>query len=96
MSRIVLYALGRNNGLAKKFTQSFPYQGIFLTQGVNRGFLHCKQILYHLSYIGSHTVSILQDKILVCFTSKSFTWGLLLTGGGTTFAAMMGQAGRGV
>ena len=25
-------------------------QGIFLTQELNRGLLHCMQILYHLSY----------------------------------------------
>ena len=25
-------------------------QGIFLTQELNRGFLHCRQILYQLSY----------------------------------------------
>ena len=28
-------------------------QGIFLTQGLNPGLLHCKQILYHLSHQGS-------------------------------------------
>ena len=28
-------------------------QGIFLTQGSNLGFLHCRQILYHLSHQGS-------------------------------------------
>ena len=28
-------------------------QGIFLTQGTNRGLLHCRQILYHLSHQGS-------------------------------------------
>ena len=28
-------------------------QGIFLTQGLNAGLLHCKQILYHLSHQGS-------------------------------------------
>ena len=28
-------------------------QGIFPTQGLNRGFLHCRQILYHLSHQGS-------------------------------------------
>ena len=28
-------------------------QGIFLTQESNRGFLHCRQILYQLSYQGS-------------------------------------------
>ena len=30
-------------------------QGIFLTQGSNPGLLHCRQILYHLSYQGSPT-----------------------------------------
>ena len=28
-------------------------QGIFLTQELNRGLLHCRWILYHLSYEGS-------------------------------------------
>ena len=28
-------------------------QAIFLMQGLNRGLLHCRQILYHLSYQGS-------------------------------------------
>ena len=28
------------------------FQGIFLTQGSNPGFLHCRQILYHLSHQG--------------------------------------------
>ena len=28
-------------------------QGIFPTQGLNRGLLHCKRILYQLSYQGS-------------------------------------------
>ena len=28
-------------------------QGIFPTQGSNPGLLHCRQILYHLSYQGS-------------------------------------------
>ena len=28
----------------------FLLQGIFLTQGSNLGLLHCRQILYHLSY----------------------------------------------
>ena len=30
------------------------FQGIFPTQGLNLGVLHCRQILYHLSYPGSH------------------------------------------
>ena len=29
------------------------FQGIFLTQGSNVGLLHCRQILYHLSYQGN-------------------------------------------
>ena len=28
-------------------------QGIFLTQGSNPGFLHCRKILYHMSHQGS-------------------------------------------
>ena len=31
----------------------FLLQGIFLTQGLNPGLLHCRQILYHLSHQGS-------------------------------------------
>ena len=31
-------------------------QGIFLIQDLNRGLLHCRQILYQLSYHGSHKV----------------------------------------
>ena len=31
----------------------FPSPGIFPTQGSNPGLLHCRQILYHLSYQGS-------------------------------------------
>ena len=39
---------GKNTGLG---CHSF-LQGIFLTQGSNRGLLHCRQILYHLSHQG--------------------------------------------
>ena len=31
----------------------FLLQGIFLTQGLNPGLLHCRQRLYHLSHQGS-------------------------------------------
>ena len=31
----------------------FPSPGIFLTQGLNQGLLHCRWILYHLSHRGS-------------------------------------------
>ena len=39
----------KNNGVGCHFL----LQGIFLTQGLNRGLLHCRQILYHLSPQGS-------------------------------------------
>ena len=32
-------------------------QGIFTTQGSNTGLLHCRQILYQLSYQGSHRIT---------------------------------------
>ena len=38
----------KNNGVACHFL----LQGIFLTQELNPGFLHCRQILYRLSYKG--------------------------------------------
>ena len=40
---------GQNTGVG-----SFSLlQGIFPTQELNQGLLHCRQILYHLSYQGS-------------------------------------------
>ena len=33
-------------------------QDIFLTQGLNPGLLHCRQILYHLSFQGSRGCSV--------------------------------------
>ena len=40
---------GKNPGVACHFL----LQEIFLTQGLNPGILHCRQILYHLSHQGS-------------------------------------------
>ena len=37
---------GKNTGVGCHF----HLQGIFLTQGLNLGFLHCIRILYHLSH----------------------------------------------
>ena len=34
---------GRNTGVGCHFL----LQGIFWTQGLNRGLLHCRQVLYH-------------------------------------------------
>ena len=42
----VTYILGKNTGVSCHFLP----QGIFPTQGSNPGFLHCRHILYHLSY----------------------------------------------
>ena len=37
---------GKNTGVGSHFL----LQGIFLTQGLSLGLLHCRQILYHLNY----------------------------------------------
>ena len=44
-------------------------QGIFLTQESNLGLLHCRQILYHLSYQGSKSRSFSGIPLVsVCFS----------------------------
>ena len=40
---------GSNTGVGSHFLP----QGIFPTQGLNLGLLHCRQILYYLSHQGS-------------------------------------------
>ena len=45
---------GKNTGLGCHFL----LQGIFETQGLNLGLLHCRQILYHLSHQGSPSESV--------------------------------------
>ena len=37
------------------YPEACPFQGIFLTQGLNLDLLHCRWILDHLSYQGSLT-----------------------------------------
>ena len=39
----------------------------FLTQGTNLGLLHCRQILYHLSYQGSPVHSMGFDKCILTY-----------------------------
>ena len=46
---------GKNTGVDCHFL----LQGIFLTQGLNLGLLHCRQTLYHLSHQGSPPIYIL-------------------------------------
>ena len=40
------------------------FQGIFLIQGLNRGLLHCRQILYHLSHQRNSKVA--QSYLTLC------------------------------
>ena len=40
---------GKNTGVGSHSL----FQWVFLTQGSNLGFLHCRQILYRLSHLGS-------------------------------------------
>ena len=42
-------SLGKSSGVGCQFL----LQGVFPTQGLNLGLLHCRQILYHLSHQGS-------------------------------------------
>ena len=44
-------------------------QGIFPTQGSNPGLLHCRQILYQLSYQGSPNLSLTSAKVINDTTS---------------------------
>ena len=46
-------------------------QGIFLTQGLNLGLLHCRQIFYHLSHQGSPVLVYLCAIILFSFSHLS-------------------------
>ena len=46
---------GKNTGVGCHFL----LQGIFLTQESNPGLLHCRQILYRLSYEGSSAASLM-------------------------------------
>ena len=45
---------GKNSGMGCHFL----LQEIFLTQGLNLGLLHCRQILYHLSHQGSGCIYV--------------------------------------
>ena len=54
-------SLGKNTGVSCHSL----LQGIFPTWGLNPGLLHCRQILYHLSYPGR---PILLLQLLRCFS----------------------------
>ena len=63
----------------------FLLQGIFPTQGSNRGLLHCRWILYRLSYEGSLSSGDLELNVgeggtytLVRITERGFPENLVL------------------
>ena len=53
----------------------FFLQGIFPTQGSNPGLLHCRQILYQMSYLGSTSIKR-ENKF--CIESWGFTTSISL------------------
>ena len=55
-----------------------PTQGIFPTQGSNPGPLHCRQILYHLSYQGSPLSGFTHIVLFKSLTSSDFQMRLSL------------------
>ena len=59
---------GKNTGVSCQFI----LQRILPTQGSNPGFLHCRQILYHLSHQGS--------PVLVCTYHLTINFGFRITG----------------
>ena len=50
----------------------FPLQRIFLTQGSNLGLLHCRQILYHLSYREDTFTVHTQGHLLFSYSIPNF------------------------
>ena len=51
-------SLGKNTGVGSHSL----LQGIFPTQGLNLGLLHCRQILYHLGHKGSMTGALAEKQ----------------------------------
>ena len=52
----------------------FPLQGIFPTQGLNLGLLHCRHILYHLSQRGSPSLQWAGAPLLVRCMGVLLRW----------------------
>ena len=51
-------------------------QGIFLTQELNLGLLHCRQILYQLSYEGTSVIceKMLWEYVDILFSQPNYHW----------------------
>ena len=63
---------GKNTGVGSHSL----LQGIFLTQGLNWGLLHCSQILYHLNHQGSPGLKYVQ--VYCAFTTcQALCWTIL-------------------
>ena len=68
-------SLGQNTGVGS----CSHLQGIFPTQGVNPGFLHCRRILHQLSHQGSTRITGVSSLSLLQHISptQELNWGLL-------------------
>ena len=66
---------GKNNGAGCHFL----LQGIFLTQESNPGLLHCRQILYHLSYQEIPYFRAFHKETHIIFVFLLLMWKMLLT-----------------
>ena len=58
---------GKNNGVRCHFL----LQGIFLSQRLNLGLLHCRQMLYHLSHQGA---KVAQSCLTLCNSMDCSLW----------------------
>ena len=69
---------GKNTGVSSHSL----LQGFFPTQESNPGLLHCRWILYHLSYQGSHTYThktvIYPPQLRKIFMSEKPGWAILV------------------
>ena len=61
---------GKNTGVGSHSL----LQGIFLTQGSNSGLLHCRQILYHLSHLGTPSLFICKIRCAVRSSGTIQMW----------------------
>ena len=66
-------SLGKNTGVGSRSL----LQGIFLTQGLNLGLLHCRQILYHLSHSKAPKIMNCKIKKLINLISSQLKTSVL-------------------
>ena len=66
-------------------------QGIFLIQVLNQGLLHCRQILYQLSYQGSPVMDIICTKSFVGYLTCDTLFTLCSNAGRQTLSPFIGK-----